>query len=282
MTAPASPPDPPVASSAEDLQRKIRARFAVRVHVALILAACFAVGLAVTKLLLIAGVHAMWLRYAVALAAAYAAFLLGVRIWLHYAGYDHPVLPGRRRGLASDAAAALNGDWSIGGGGGSSGGGSGLPGFRGGGGGSGGGGASARFGGVGFAGSDQSSAASSSPSSSSFFGSSSKGGGGGFDLGDDGWVLVLLIAVVAAACGAVVWILYAAPTILADAAFAGMLSAGLVRPTKHIATGGWISSVVGHTWIAFTVVFVLALAFAVVAQRHFPDAHTLTEVLRRL
>ncbi|MFO1314968.1 MAG: hypothetical protein U1F58_05145 [Burkholderiales bacterium] len=274
MTAPTPAPEP-TATSADTLRKSIVARHAVRLHVALILAACFAVGLAVTKLLLEAGVHAMWLRYAVALVAGYGAFLLGVRIWLKYAGYDHPMLPGSRRSLARDAADALDGGWSGGsGGGGGSGSGGDLPVFRGGGGGSGGGGASARFGGLGFASGDAT-----SPSTP---GVSLKGGGGGFDLGDDGWVLVLLVALAAAAFGAVAWILYAAPTILADAAFAGMLSAGLVRPTRHIATGGWIASVVGHTWLAFAVVLVLAIAFAIVAQRHYPDAHTLVDVIRRL
>src|SRR5262249_34930482 len=116
-------------------------------------------------------------------------------------------------------------------------------------------------------------------SSSSSHGS---GGGGGFDLGDDGWVLLLLIAVVLAVSGSVVWLIYAAPTILADAACAALLSAGLVKSTKHIASGGWVASVVGHTWFAFTVVFVLALAFAIVAQNHFPEAHTLMDVVHHL
>ena len=154
--------------------------------------------------------------------------------------------------------------------------------FRGGGGGSGGGGATANF-----TGSPLSSdAAPDSPGFALASGSSSSshGGGGGFgiDFGDDGWVLLALIALVAAIFGGVVFLIYAAPTILADAAFAGLLSAGLVRSTRHITGGGWISSVVGHTWFAFAVVFVLALLFAVVAQHRFPDAHSLVDVLRRL
>jgi hypothetical protein len=61
-----------------------------------------------------------------------------------------------------------------------------------------------------------------------------------------------------------------------------LLSAGLVRSARHITSGGWISSVVGHTWLAFGIVFLLALVFAVVAQHQFPDAHSLVDVLRRL
>jgi hypothetical protein len=259
----------------EQLRQSIGARFAVRFHVALILAACFAVGLGVTKLLLMAGVGTMWIRYAVALGFAYCAFLLGVRIWLRYAGFDRRILPSRRRNALDDGGLL---DF-----GGSSGGGKGvdLPVFRGGGGGSGGGGASGHFGGGGAL------AGETSPSSAlavSSQGHSSSGSSGGLslDFGDDGWVLLALLAVAAALFGAVVWIIYAAPTILADAAFAGMLSAGLVRSTRRMARGGWVGSVVGHTWLAFAAAFVLAVVFALVAQNHFPEARTLADVVRRL
>jgi hypothetical protein len=263
MTEPASP---------EALRKTISARFAVRVHCALILLACFGVGLFVTKLMLIVGVHAMWLRYAVALVAAYLTFLLGVRIWLRYAGYDRRILPSRRSSLADNLDLPNFG----GSGGGSSGGGSV---FGGGGGRSGGAGASFSF----ADGARADPAPTGAFLSSTSSGSHSSGGGfGGIDLGDDGWVLLLLIGVVLAVSGSVVWLIYAAPTILSDAAFAALLSAGLVKSTRHIASGGWVESVVGHTWIAFAAVFVLALAFAIVAQNHFPEAHTLMDVVRHL
>jgi len=249
------------------LRMSIASRFAVRLHCALILLACFGVGLFVTHLLLAAGVDTMWLRYALALFAAYLTFLLGVRIWLWYAGYDRSILPSRRASLLGNTDVP-----SFGGGGGS--GSAGIPGFRGGGGGSGGGGASLDFDGA---------TTSASRTAGGFF-SGSHGGGssGGLDLGDDGWVLLALIAVLLAVSGAVVWLIYAAPTILADAAFAAMLSAGLVKSTRHIASGGWVASVVGHTWIAFAFVFVLALAFAIVAQHKYPEARTLADVVHRL
>lgn len=261
-------------------RQQVASRFAVRLHVVLILSACFAVGLAVTKLLLMAGVSVLWLRYAVALATAYLAFLLGVRLWLACTGYSRRMLPSPRSTLAGDVGLP---DLGMGGGSGSR---VGWPGFRGGGGGSGGAGASSAFGGPPSAApppaSTQALVFSSSPSSASSGTSTGGGsGGGGFDLGD-GWVLVLLVGLVLALAGGMAWIVYTAPTILADAAFAGMLSAGLVRSTRHIASGGWVASVVGHTWLAFAIVFVLAMAFAVLAQRHFPEARTLLDVVRAL
>ena len=263
MSEPASP---------EALRKTINARFAVRVHCTLILLACFGMGLLVTKLMLIVGVQAMWLRYAVALVAAYLTFLLGVRIWLRYAGFDRPILPSRRSSLAGNLDLP---DFGGSGGGGSGGGGGSI--LRGGGGRSGGGGASLFFG--------DSARADPAPTGaivSSSSAHSSGSGGGGIDLGDDGWVLILLVAVVLALTGSVVWLIYAAPTILADAAFAALLSAGLVKSTRHIAGGGWVASVVGHTWFAFGVVFVLALAFAIVAQNRFPEARTLMDIVRSL
>ncbi len=136
--------------------------------------------------------------------------------------------------------------------------------------------------------SSETSAAASTPASSgsSWFGSGSRSGSGGggidLDLGDSGWVLVALLALLAAIFGAFAWILYAAPAILGDAAFAALLSAGLVRSTRHIAAGGWIASVVSHTWLAFLAVFALALVFALVAQHRFPDARTILDVIHRL
>jgi hypothetical protein len=264
---------------AASVRRAILARYACRLHVALILGVCFVIGLLVTKALLMAGVHTMWIRYSLALVAAYLMFLLGVRIWLRLAGFDRPILPSRRRSLVPDAGLGDLGGSGGGGGGGSFR----LPGFRGGGGGSGGGGATANFAGASVA-SDATPDSSGVALGSGGSSSSSHGGGGGFDLdfGDDGWVLLALIALVAAIFGGVVWLIYAAPTILADAAFAGLLSAGLVRSTRHITSGGWVSSVVGHTWFAFALVFVLALVFAVVAQHRFPDAHSVVDVLNRL
>ena len=69
---------------------------------------------------------------------------------------------------------------------------------------------------------------------------------------------------------------------LSLAAFAALLSAGLVRSTHRIASGDWVTSVIGNTWVAFAVVSILAIAFAVYAQHVYPDARSLADVVRRL
>lgn len=263
----------------EALQRAIVSRHPVRVQLALILGACFAAGLVVSRLMLMAGVGAMWLRYSIALFAAYATFLLGIRLWLAYVGYGSP-LGTIVRNNASDVGDGVVPNFGGGGGGGS--GGVSLSGFRGGGGSSGGGGASMSFG--------ESAGGSATPMPAAGFvtgstagsGKSGGGSGGSFDLGDGGWVLIALIALLAAVFGTAIYLVYIAPTILGDAAFAAVLSGGLIRSTRRIGAGGWVGSVVRDTWWSFATVFVFALAFAITAQHYYPDALTLRDVVRRL
>ena len=272
-----SPPrgDAP-ATTRERIKQVILVRFPVRVHLSLILAGCFASGLLATTLLHWAGVDAMLIRYPLALLVAYGAFLLGIRMWLYYAGYGRPLESRTGNSVRNRAGDGL--DWFNGIGGswgspGSSGGGSSA---LDGGGASGGGGASASF-----------DAPAGTQSTLGLFGSgggSSSSSGGGVDLdidGGDGFmVLVALLALLATVFAAAIYLIYAAPTILADAAFAAMLSAGLVRSVRRIGDSGWVGSVVSDTWVAFAGVLVLTVIFALVARHYYPDAHTLREVWR--
>lgn len=300
--------EPP--ASPEALRARIVRRHSVRLHCTLILVACFATGLVVTKLLLMAGVSTMWIRYFLALVAAYATFLFGIRIWLRYAGFDAHVA-GKVRDPGVDLSAVIGDRASSGGGslrrgsdllragGGRSGGGGASAGFHGrtvaetnvravaGGaigsesGGSGSGGAT----GIGTGGGSDGGSAAGMGGGGHAGGATGTGGGGsggwGLDF-DGGLVLLALALVVLAVTGAVIYLVWAAPTILADAAFAAMLSAGLVRSTRRIASGDWVASVVGNTWIAFVVVAILAIGFAVLAQGVYPQAQTLPDVLRHL
>jgi len=252
------------------LERTIVARHAVRLHLALILAACFGAGLLATKLLLNAGVGSMLLRYPVALIAAYAVFLGGIRLWLAYAGYG-----GGRWGAQGSSVRRHGADWlgnlpDVATSSGRAGGGE----LRGGGN-FGGAGASADF-------ADASAGGDSQVPAAGLLSSFRGKGGGSFDLGDDGWVLVALVAVAAAVLGAGVYLIYMAPTVLSDAAFAALLSGGLVRSTRRIGAGGWVGSVVRDTWIPFAVVFALTMVFAAVAHHYHPDARTVHELIRKL
>jgi hypothetical protein len=214
---------------ADALRARIESRHAVRLHCAIILFACFGVSIAVTWLLLQLGVATMWLRYALALIAAYFTFLLGVRLWLHYTGYRR--IHGEVRDPAdveTDLVDAV---------------------------------ARGRAGG-----------------GASDFAPSDLG-----DVGDGGCAMVVVLAaLVVAVAGSVLWLMYAAPAILVDAAFAALLSAGLVRSAGRAPDEDWLGSVVRNTRLAFTLVFVVVVVFAMAAQHYFPEARTLAEVWRRM
>jgi hypothetical protein len=286
---PTLPKDAPP-SSRKMLRAEVNRRYAVHLHMAVILSVCFGAALIATKFLLTAGVTAMWLRYSLALFAAYAAFLAGIRIWLAYAGYaaltDVGVGSlGKRSPILgrNNVGGSTQGD------------------FRGGGGSYGGAGASASF--AGFDGSDGA-PVSSAPlvsTTSSASDSHNVGGNGGnsaggqdrigdlSDLGggesrDLGFLVVVIaaIAIIAGLFGGLIYLIYMAPKILGDAAFAALLSGGLVRSTHRIRAGGWAGSAVHDTWRPFVAVLVLALVFALVAQHVYPDALTFSDVLSRL
>ncbi len=62
--------------------RRIRTRFLVRFHMALILVGTVLSGLLASKTLLESGVAAMVVRYPLAVLLSYLAFFLFVKIWL--------------------------------------------------------------------------------------------------------------------------------------------------------------------------------------------------------
>jgi len=274
--------DRPAAPTAQDgrggnsIVGRLLARFYLRFHIALLLLWSFAAGLLVTKLLLWAGVHAMLWRYPLALLASYAAFFAGVRLWLAYVGAA-PLTArhGERSSFSEivDTGQLDLGSWRSSGSGGS---------LRGGGGDFGGGGASGSFAGESF------------PLRSGpwFFGGSgahaSGGGGGGgldLDLGDgDGWLVVVLLVLVAvllsSVLGAVIYLVYSAPTVLTEVAFQAMLAGGMIKSTQRWRDASWEMSLLKATWIPFTIVIVLALATAGLASHLFPGAHTLADVMR--
>ena len=70
----------------EKVKRHLVQRFYTRFHMSLILASSALAAMLANWLMLHGGVHAMWLRYPLAVSIAYLAFLGGVRLWLRYMG----------------------------------------------------------------------------------------------------------------------------------------------------------------------------------------------------
>jgi hypothetical protein len=262
-------------------------RLYLRFHVALLILWSFGCGLLVNKALMLAGVDAMLVRYPVSLMVGYGAFFVGVRLWLAYVGAA-PLFDARKSAARDSGNSGIDlsdaGSWRGSGSG---------PGVRGGGGDFGGGGASASFG----DGPAEATASAprmsisrpaflSSGSGSSASGGSGSGGGSiDFDLGDgDGWLVILLLALAAALLcsvfGAVLYVVYSAPSMLADVAFSAMLAGGLVKSSRRWRDACWETRLLSATWIPFAIVLVLALATAGLALHLFPEARTLSDVIR--
>ncbi|MBK7658049.1 MAG: hypothetical protein IPJ28_02335 [Betaproteobacteria bacterium] len=263
----------------QGVKRRLVERLWVRFHMSLILASSGLSAMLASWALLQVGVGSMLVRYPIAIAVAYGTFLLGVWIWLQYAGVGDGEERKESGNSLVDGADLL--DIPIGGGkgGGGSGGG-----FAGKGGGFDGGGASGSW----VEGGPRGALSSSSPqlnarafASSAGSDAPSSGSGTGFDLdlGDDlGMVILglLLVLAVLASSGYLVW---AAPDILTEAAFGAMLAGGLARRSKHEDAAGWVAGVIKKTWWPFAIVLVLAIGFAGYAAKHHPQAKTFKQAL---
>ncbi|MEP7154499.1 MAG: hypothetical protein ABI905_01905 [Betaproteobacteria bacterium] len=265
----------------EGIKRYIVQRFYTRFHMSLILASSGFACMLGNWALLRADVHAMWVRYPIAISLAYLTFMAGVWLWLKYVG--NTCADGKKQSFV-DGGNIVNGDL--------------VPNFGGGGGGSveipdalrvGGG--SFDGGGAGggwteanpvqaFAGNGSPPA----PSGSGFFGDAAKGIGdklGGFcDLDGEGIVLIvlalLLIFSVLLLSGYIIWF---APDILSEAVFGATLAGTLARTAKNNDEAGWVLGVVKKTWWPFAIVFVVAMVFAVYAAINYPQASTFGSAL---
>jgi hypothetical protein len=263
----------------ERVRRLLMRRGMPRVLMSLILAATGAAGFLVSFALLHMGVARMWLRYPFAVLAAYGVFLFLLRVWLHLQRHSWTdLLPDDLNLLNADAlpdggshADAIS---SFGGGGDFAGAGAG----------------GTWEGGLSPSSSDIAGHASSSAgvSAGGGVGGSSGGGGGGFDflggldLDSEGCVFFLLaLALIVAGLLASLYVVYAAPTLLAELLVEGILLSGLYRGMKKGAQqGDWLRAVVRRTWLPVILTLALFAAAGYMLQRAAPHAHSIGEAFR--
>lgn len=265
-------------------------RYFIRVHMTVMLGLVLLSGVLAGRLLWMAGVTNMGFRYPAAVLVSYAAFFGLIRLWLAY------VCRADRAGRASAREASSGGSssasgWTLGGGSGSGGSGGGSSSLVGGGGSGGGAGASDAWDGAspqpmvvlpGPSGSVSSGSGSSASSSHGLFSRLGGGSGGGGGSGDgDGLILLILFGVlVAAVCGAGVYVVYQAPAILSDAAFQAVLAGGLAHTARGVHDRSWERSILKATAIPFGLVLVFAAVFGFEAHRLCPGAATVRQVMR--
>ena len=237
----------------------LQRRFYLRLHMFFILGGTYLAGVLATHLLLLAGLDILWLRYALAVCAAYGVFLALIRIWLFYVSNDR----GGSIDLNADGVDFISHFTPSGS--------SVDPGFGGGGGNFGGGGATGSWG-------EASAQAVASPAKSSGGGGGLKGCSPDIDGGDEGCVVVLLIILVFSLLIIGIYMIYTAPVLLSEAAFEAALAASLARRAKKIEQRGWVGTVWRATVWPFIAVLVVSGVLGWYAQYTCPEARRLRDV----
>ena len=273
------PVRPSAARRVERVRRLLVSRGRPRVEMSLILAATGAAGFLASFAMLHLGLSLMWLRYGLSVLLAYAVFLVLLRIWLYLHGgepkgdvseYLLDLVP-TDFGLPSRAPEApvdtFGGGGDFGGGG---------PG------GTWGGGVSA-----GMHHAAPSCDVGGAAVGSGSGGSGSGGSGGGvlsnldiFDADSEGCVFFLLaLALVAAGTLAALYVVYAAPLLLAEILVEGVLLSGLYRGMKGArrAGGDWLGAAVRRTWLPVLLTLVTFSAAGYFLQRAAPRARSFGE-----
>ncbi|MBI5632560.1 MAG: hypothetical protein HZA15_03680 [Nitrospirae bacterium] len=265
----------------ERFTRFLKERFFLRFHMSLILIGTALSGLLVSWALLHLRVGSMLIRYPIAVICSYLAFFGFIKLWLLYMTSSGSSRKNADSFIENTDVVNIIPDVIPGGGGLFP---DSLP-FGGGGGQFQGGGASAFF--------EQGTASvekalpdavpsAAESSGSNVAGAAGEAASGIFDVEDAGIVLIILALLLVVVFGAALYLVYAAPAILAEAAFDFLLATSLVKSMKRMDNPDWIGSVLGATAIPFTIVLVMAVAAAGIAHYAVPGATKMSAVIRIL
>jgi len=253
-------------------KRLILAKVFVRMHMFLILLAVTMSGFLISRILYHVGVKTITLRYPVTVAGAYGFFFLAVRFWISQIvrkGRSHRVSQANYQSSNFNSSSTfrwpdrLDGDLLSKP--------SNLPRFNSDGGRSGGAGASSNWstgeGGPTAISQQMTDVVTPSPdlkADTSF----SVPSGGRIELDKDAFVIIAFALLIAAISGAGFYLIYAAPSILPDAAFQLALSSGLWRSYRHRPQEGWEVTLFKGTCIPFFIVgfFAWLLAYAAITD----------------
>lgn len=266
-------------------KQKFKRRFIIntftRFHMFLILSGTILAGVVFSKLLLIAGLNNMMVRFALVLVLAYLSFFVLMRLWLSYL-----TRPYRREksgdplvDVADAASGFIDGTSS-----------SGEPAYQGGGGAFGGGGASGGYDAVGD--SVDVPLSDAAIESSGSIGDLSDGdlSGGGLSgdsaadaisgFADEGGLLLIpLILLLAVVLGGGIYLIYEAPVIISEAAFELVLATTIVKKARQIDQPDWVGSVFRATWPALLVTLVITILTGWGLSAYCPEASKIREVV---
>ena len=108
-------------------------------------------------------------------------------------------------------------------------------------------------------------------------GSSADGAGSVLDLEDIGLLVVAAVAVIGGLIASF-YIVYIAPTLLAEILVDGALVAGLYRRVKRIEHKNWLGTAVRRTLVPAILVAILFTVAGFAFQKAIPEAHTMGDV----
>lgn len=103
----------------------------------------------------------------------------------------------------------------------------------------------------------------------------------GIGAADEFLLPLLLVLAVVAVAFASLWIVASAPTLFAELAIDGALSAGLYRRLRRIETRHWLETAVRRTIGPFAATALALVLFAFAAQHYRPQAYSIGEVFAR-
>jgi hypothetical protein len=227
------------------LQQHLERHTWPRAQMALLVALTGAAGLLASFLLLQAGLQTMWLRYPLALGAAYLVFLALLWLWLRTSALDHIDAPGGLGdpGFAPDGVSLPT---PVSGGGGD---------FAG-------GGASASF---------------DAPGT----GTSSLGDGLGAVADADDFAIPLVVVMLAVGLAlSSLYVVHAAPALFAELLLDGALAATLYRRLRGLESRHWIETAVRRTAGPFLLTALFLVLCGAAMQWYAPHAHSLGDVLQ--
>lgn len=101
----------------------------------------------------------------------------------------------------------------------------------------------------------------------------------GLDLDDLWWVVVAIILSLGGFV-AVLYVVYAAPVLLAEGALDAALVSTVYRRLRREDAGYWAGAVLRRTWLPAVVLIVFVTLLGVVLQRAVPGARSIGDVLR--
>jgi hypothetical protein len=228
-----------------------------RMQMALMTLLTGVVGFLASFALLRVGLDRLWLRYALALLMAYCAFFCLLRLWLRLHGLrfgaDEIADPTAVADALPDSGPPSVADF---------------------------GGAGGRFGGSGATSQFGSPRLAATPGQAQSDGSS-------FEVGSlfDADEFYLVLAIAAAVVGALfasLWIVYSAPSLLAELLVDGVLIGGLYRRLRREPPRSWMITALRRTALPFAATFLLFILAGLYIQHELPGARSMGDVVRHV